>query len=578
MAIMIPASLSPDIQSNAEKHIFDWFKKSEGTDDWVILHSLGIASHQRVLHGETDFFVLAPGLGIFALEVKGGRVKRELGKWSFVNRFGDIDFRYRGPFDQAWEGIYSIRKSIESKLDNSHRYLNNALFGIGVMFPDIDYQSVGVDEEPWQVFDIKDGKNVKHFIERIALGAHKRFDELGYDANHCVLPTKEDVRYLTEILRGDFDFDVPLRIKQKYTEEALLSLTNEQALCVEQLEDNPRALIRGTAGTGKTMLAIEASKRAVANGEKVALFCFNRLLGEWLEDRFSDKLHEDRPAYVGSFHRFLAIYLYERGYISQAYSGNTDGYYSEELPRIVSELLNNKQALFDRIIIDEAQDLLNESNICVMDLLLRGGISKGRWTMFGDFSMQSIYVDGMNEEMCFDMLQDYSSFAVYRLKKNCRNTKKICIEIENIVGIPENAAHEDTIDVPAVEHITYLSAEDQKKKLETLLLNLKGKSIAASDIVILSPKKREKSVVGLMKGFDIADYSVQGNGKIRFSTIHAYKGLESSTVILTDIENYNDIKLIYVALSRAQFSLFVFETEKASADRARLFFQRRQRL
>ena len=93
-----------------------------------MLHSLGIATHQRVIHGEMDFLVLAPGLGMFALEVKGGRVKRKLGKWHFVNKYGNIDEKVRGPFDQAWEGVYSIRKSIELKLDTSHKHLKNMIF------------------------------------------------------------------------------------------------------------------------------------------------------------------------------------------------------------------------------------------------------------------------------------------------------------------------------------------------------------------------------------------------------------------------------------------------------------------
>ena len=106
-------------------------------------------------------------------------------------------------------------------------------------------------------------------------------------------------------------------------------------------------------------------------------------------------------------------------------------------------------------------------------------------------------------------------------------------------------------------------------------MDLKAKNIPAKDIVILSPKKRRKSVVELLGGYSIKDYSVKSTGHIRFSTIQAFKGLESSTVILTDIEDYQDEKLIYVGLSRARFNLHVLETEKASSVRVRLFFQRR---
>ena len=89
MAIMIPSVISPEVKSNAERKIFEWFKNAPGTDKWIVLHSLGIATHNKVIYGETDFLVLAPQLGLFALEVKGGRVRRENGVWYFTNRYGN---------------------------------------------------------------------------------------------------------------------------------------------------------------------------------------------------------------------------------------------------------------------------------------------------------------------------------------------------------------------------------------------------------------------------------------------------------------------------------------------------------
>ena len=88
MAIMIPSVISPEVKSNAERKIFEWFQNAPGTDKWIVLHSLGIATHNKVIYGETDFLVLAPKLGIFAIEVKGGRVRRENGIWYFTNRYG----------------------------------------------------------------------------------------------------------------------------------------------------------------------------------------------------------------------------------------------------------------------------------------------------------------------------------------------------------------------------------------------------------------------------------------------------------------------------------------------------------
>ena len=68
---MMPSIISPEVNSNAERRLFELFKNCPGTEDWIVLHSLGISTHTKLMHGETDFFVLIPYKGLFALEVKG---------------------------------------------------------------------------------------------------------------------------------------------------------------------------------------------------------------------------------------------------------------------------------------------------------------------------------------------------------------------------------------------------------------------------------------------------------------------------------------------------------------------------
>ena len=575
MSIMIPEHISPEIKSAAEKRVFEWFKNAPGTENWIVLHSLGISRHQRVLHGEIDFLVIVPQMGMYALEVKGGRVERRLGKWRYINRYGEFSEKIRGPFDQAWEGIYSVKDSIENKLDKNHQHLKNILFGVGVLFPDIEYTATGADEEPWQVFDMNDGLDVRGFIKRLYAGFLANQKRLKFDA---VLPSIADAHYISQLLRGDFVQDVPLCIKQKYSEEVFIALTKEQEECLEQLSDNLRTLIRGTAGTGKTLLAKEAAKRAVQKGEKVALFCYNRMLGEWLKGSFEDFPITDRPVFVGTFHSYMRNLLVSQGIAPEESRNDVSAnkYFENVIPGLVARLCDDALPQFDRIIIDEAQDIIRDSYLEIINRSLKGGLRKGKWIMFGDFSMQSIYSTKLFSEAQFiDKIQDWASFTLFRLTKNCRNTKKICTDIENIVGIPENAAFDDAIDTPAVEHITYNGMDDQKDKLVHIIYELLTKHINPQDIVILSPRKRSDSVVNRLSGIAVADYSVKETGTIRFSTIHAFKGLESSAIIITDVEDYHDEKLIYTGLSRARFYLHILETESAASERAGLFFKRR---
>ena len=49
MATMIPSVISPEVSSSAERRIFEWFQNSPQTDDWIVLHSLGISTHNKVI-------------------------------------------------------------------------------------------------------------------------------------------------------------------------------------------------------------------------------------------------------------------------------------------------------------------------------------------------------------------------------------------------------------------------------------------------------------------------------------------------------------------------------------------------
>lgn len=565
MAIMIPSVLDPEVKSEAEKHIFNWFKTAPDTDNWVVLHSLGLCNHNRVVHGEVDFFALVPNLGVFALEVKGGRVKRENGIWYYTNKYNKTDCKTYGPFDQAWEGLYSIRNSLRKRLDDKHKHLRNVFMGIGVMFPDIAYESVGIDEEQWQVFDCNDGNRVRDYILRVAAGSVKAWkNQYGSVTADC-RPSNEDIRYIASLLRGDFDKALSLRIQYNYVEEKLITLTDNQYRCIDQLEDNPRCLIIGTAGTGKTLLAVEEVKKSVAKGEKVALFCFNRTLGLWLKEYFNKMPNHLLPEYIGTIHGYMMKILIDANETITFPGENDDDseFYEKTLPYRATEILDCGPARFDRIIVDETQDIMSDNFLKFINACVKGGLSRGRWTLFGDFYNQAIYQKNCSPEQFTALLETYTSFIRYKLNTNCRNTKNICNEIITIVGISDDAKYSGETEGPSVNHIIFQNEAEEKDKLIDIIEELKNNAVEDGRITILSPRKREHSVVRLLEGMRISDYAVPALEEITFSTIQSFKGLENTVIILTDINSFEDRKLMYVALSRARSGLYILESAGA---------------
>lgn len=568
MAVMIPSTISPEVKSSAEKRIFKWFENAPGTDKWIVLHSLGIATHNKVIYGETDFLVIAPRLGLFAIEVKGGRVRRENGMWLFTDRYGHTNSKSRGPFEQARDGVFSIVDSIKKRVDYDHSHIGNILFGYGVMFPDIEFEAGGVEEEQWQVFDSRDGNNVRQFINRLSNGAREKWETHYGEISKSKYPDYADVKYIASILRGDFDFAVSMSAQLRNASEALISLTKEQYRCLDQLDDNPRCLIHGPAGTGKTLLAIEEVKKCAARGERVGLFCYNSNLADWLEACFAKTSEPLRPKYIGTLHRYMTKIAKEGGTLSP-FPRDPDAvqnYYQNEVPECATIALLELGAQFDKIVVDEAQDLIQDLYLEFMDASLEKGLTRGRWTFFGDFSMQAIYAKGASGDSLIEKLENLTSFIRFKLTVNCRNTKPICREIETVTGFQAPNDLWTRVDGPPVQYITWSSLEDQCKKLKKLLKQLAESSINPEDITILSQKKKEDSVVSMLENSSIKDFKVPLPLNTTFCTVQAFKGLENKVIILTDVESFSSEKLMYVGLSRACTGLFILESESAKRE------------
>lgn len=553
MARMIPAAISPKVKSQAERKIYEWFKNDPMTKDWVVFHSLGIENHQTVIFGEIDFLVAASNEGVFALEVKGGRISRKDGVWVYTDKYGVEHEKVRGPFEQASEGMYSVIETLKG----AQKHIGNTLCGYGAMFPDVEYNNEDIDISQDQIFDKRDKSFVGRYIKRLAEYSKNKYKSKKV---FVVYPSEDDINEIVNTLRKDFDKAVPLSTKIEYAENTLIELTAEQYRCIDGLSYNKRCLINGPAGTGKTILAIKNAKESVANGKKVGFFCFNTLLAKELKKHFEGS--NIMPEYVGSFTRFIQDLVEEETPIDFSKIEDLSAFYREELPALALDALSKRSIKFDKIIIDEAQDLMNENYLLVLDALLEGGLKRGEWFFFGDFDIQTIYNRGITYDKTIEMLENEASFAVFGLTVNCRNTQNIQKEMNFIAGVSNESLHKDN-SMPQVKYITYESEEEELELLENELSMLVASGIERKNITLLSPFKFEKSIASKITKFKVLKCAEDDGKSITYSTIQGFKGLENSVIILTDIQTYNKPDLMYVAMSRPRSALYIFETKHA---------------
>lgn len=578
MARMIPPYLSADIKSQAERKVFEFLKNDPAASDYTVLHSLGLSRHVKRQYGEIDFLVLAPGEGIFCLEIKGGRIKRENGLWTFTNRFGQTTVKSLSPFTQAREAMFSLHKAIGTRF-GSHHPLYKLVFRYGVMFPDIEFTDTDTEFERWEIYDLRDRKfPVSEYVKRLSRGAHRQVASTQWYNSEASRPTEKDIAELIKFLRGDFEKVPPPNVELDETEQLLLTLTEEQYEQLDSLEENDRCLFEGGAGTGKTMIAVEFARREAMRGKKAGIFCYNKLLGRQIKHSVSD----NSSITATNLHKFMRDLIVstnsselKKEFLEQEKSASSDDLYDEIYPVYATMAVREKFDFepLDTLIVDEAQDLISPDNLDFFDEILRSGLNGGKWAMFADFHRQAIYLKHGKDDMLGALRQRAPHFTYCKLTHNCRNTKNIGEETASVSGFAKPPFRPTAIDGVPVDYQFYSDSADQTKKIETLLKKLIADGIPARKITVLSPKASESSCfpalqkLNSVKVEQISDsfFDDKGTDKITFATIHSFKGLENSIIILTDKEDLVNEKaksLLYVGMSRAKQRLYMILSEK----------------
>ncbi len=568
MAVLIPDT--PKECPHGERIVFEKFGR-DLDDDWIVMHSLGLVEHQKKLWGEVDIVVLSTK-GIFVIEVKGGRVSCKDGVWEFHAPGKEPYTRKEDPWTQAKDAMFALRNTLAHHAPD----LQELLFGYGVVMPHEHFTATGPEIELAVLLDKRNfGKNLRFYI-----GDLMRHWESVYQERHGRVPrfpTREDIRRIRKLLRPDVESAFSLGSYFNGLERELLQLTNGQIKAARGVANNPRTVIRGKAGTGKTIIAIDQARRLASQGLDVLYLCFNQMLARHVEQSLAEDPQASRIR-VRHIHSLFREQIERAGMAAQLQRTNVSdaALFGHVYPEVfVEAALQEEPELADVLVVDEAQDLLTPQNLDAIDLLLKDGMRKGRWHLFLD-PMQNIY--GKEAEETETVLRE-AGFAEYDLFDNCRNTRQVALQTSIISGI--DMALEGALEGPECDCVYYRDRDDLINMLEKEVAKLLHADVPPKDIVVLSPRRLENSLladVNSVAGLPVRNMAdnpaTQG---LHFSTMHAFKGLERNVVLAIDLERIGDdlmSMLHYAGLSRARGLLKAFlpENERKAYQRQALSF------
>ncbi len=574
MTRMIPPTIHSAIRSGAERRMFKLIQQCPGSESWICLHSLGIANHEQKRRAEIDFLLLTPE-GVFVLEVKGGRVARQDGIWIHTDRFGETHRKVESPFDQASSAMFAIEHILRERFTGSA--IGKLLLGYGVLFPDVEYESLGCESDRSLVYDIRDRKApFSTYVRRLAQYTRAR------QPGPRFKPKVEHLQKVADLLRGDFDLIPAATSVISDTRRELFDLTREQYLALDAADAHDRLLIEGPAGSGKTVLGIEAARRDARVGRRVLLLCFNRFLAAQLQSRVMEETFSGNitVSTVHAHYRTLIL----RSSLSDEFRMASEGVAEEDLFQNLfpeyAALAAMEQVMppADSLVVDEAQDVLTSGNCFALSELLKGGLRDGRWRFL---------LDGNNQGCVYGRLDDRILGEVSRmadrqllLTLNCRNTKPIALQT-NVLSNPSRRSAGRVEGVP-VEYLSYETERQRWGKLEKVLVELRAQRITPGSISVLlsrTPTDEQRSTLArlglrFLKEADVPTLGREGLTQPTWSTVSAFKGLENDIVVLCgveDIETDWGRSVTYVGTSRARVRLLVIVHKQCDERRQERF-------
>ncbi len=492
----------------------------------ALFHSVGLLEGDR--EQEIDLLVAWPGLGLAAIEVKGGRVTRDGEGWHQESK--GVRRRIGSPVLQAQDGRHALTRYLQQSSTTSAGRARAAHL-VALPFTSVPADFAAADLPRALVLDKDDvadcAQLVRKAIEKHGAG-RQPLDEQG-------------VLAVIGLLAGELFGQTSLLSAAEEHEERVRQMTHDQLRTLESLSYHRRLKVIGGAGTGKTWLALEQARRLAAKGERVALVCYSRGLARFFERVTETWKPRERPAYVGLFHQLPVQWGAQPG------AEDSDDF-EVRLPRELGELAARRAPAkrFDSVVVDEGQDfgeLWWPSLLACLSDPEDGGLF-----VFHDEAQRVFSRHGV---VPIDL-------PPYLLNENIRNTKRIAQLFSSLSGERLRPRGMEGAPVRLVE----VPTEEVVGRADDAVDALLEEGWEPGQIALLTTGHRHPEQANAVDVGGWAAYWDEffAEQDVFYGHVLGFKGLERSVVVLA-VSGFKDLdrarEMLYVGLSRARSLLVV---------------------
>lgn len=538
MAQILPA-FSDDLQASGASPA-EWvtLKRLENglPNDWLVFHNIRWtqAWEHGTTVGEIDFCVLSPTGKVVVIEQKNG----------------ELIERPDGIFKQYPKGQKNVGTQIQRTLDGLHTKFKrmNPEGGFWadylIYLPDYFIRNINaIALDPERIVDSGRSDQLCEIIQTL----------LREDLSKPISNRFEKVR---DFLLDTYDLVRDVHAYGKLQGEIYCQVSGGLTTWVNRLSFEPFHLrVTGTAGCGKTQLAINALQKAIAAGQRGLMLCFNHAL--------SSRLALIAPAgtKVSTFHHLCEEWVKHAGIVVDHQVGTN---VFEAIVAQAATMAVPSGWAVDTLIVDEGQDMRQ----AWADLALRLVKPNGR----------IIWIEDPNQRLYEIEPVLLSDFVKLDVPTNYRSPRKIQQAIEMLLDIGTESGNP----FPGLdpEFHTYQSKPELIKQVRDRLSELIRQGFRKENIAIISFRSFKNSAfsnldqVGAYKlkhftgNYDPTGRQLTQHGDILFDTIYRYKGQQSQVVLFVevDFDTLDDISRnkLYCGMTRATTHVECFFSPRAA--------------
>ncbi len=588
MAYMIPSTLRnlPDTTAG-ERKLFDLFRTTL-PDSCVVRYEMLLGER----HYRPDYTLVDPRRGILVIEVKDwgiSSIEKATAEQFFVRYGSGAPHPQPNPNNKCEVYLRHIRESLSAMPVLQGEHLGELLAPLEyfVAFPNITKEEFI-------------GKQLDHLIplERVLfredLVRSGRPFRARYDQ---VLPmldqplTREQEKAVQQALfpNTSFAMSVGGGFIPKNADDVVvggtvepLHLSLEQEQIAKSLGEGPR-LLRGIAGTGKTLIMLYRAKLLAANDPetKILILCWNVSLANYMRQVY-DQIQFQASGQVTIQH----FADFARDLFEQHNVPKNDNFDSLLFERQLSNIRISESEKYDAVYIDEAQDFRKEWIAFVYHNLLKGDPRTRNLLVAAD-DAQRIY---RTRDFSWASLDIPMKGRSKILKTVYRNSARVWVFSAFLLREKASYLHENRDRVrfsqkggydPQLIECESLAA--QIEKAIEIIRAVHENGFALRNVLLLYRHKKvdgfplvdhliaRLSEEGIRNDWIAEDRDAKRNfdweeDSVKISTVHSAKGMDSPVVIILGAETFverdelNELKLMYVAMTRAREFLVILYT------------------